>query len=93
MTCLNEREPPVIALPIRIHAVFREGKFVPQEPCDLPEAAEVQLTVERPNLTPPAVTDPLDRQRILNEIVQHMAANPLPPNAPKFTRDELHERR
>ena len=83
----------MVSLPIRIRAVFREGKFVPEEPCALPEAAEVQLTVERPNIIPPAVTDPQERQRILQEVVQRMMANPIPANAPKFTRDELHERR
>jgi hypothetical protein len=83
----------VVALPIRIRAVYRDGKFVPQEACELPEAAEVQLVVEQPNIIPPAVTDPAERQRILNEVVTRMMANPLPQDAPKFTRDELHERR
>jgi hypothetical protein len=83
----------MVALPIRIRAIFQDGKFVPQEPCPLPEAAEVQLVVEGSNITPPAVTDPADRQRILNDVVERMTANPIPANAPRFTRDELHERR
>jgi hypothetical protein len=83
----------MIALPLRIRAIFQDGKFVPQEPCALPEAAEVQLTVERPNVTPPTVTDPEERARLLKELVERMKANPIPANAPKFTRDQLHERR
>jgi hypothetical protein len=83
----------MVALPIRIRAVFQDGKFVPQEPCALPESAEVQLTVEPSNFTPPTVTDPAERQRILKEVVQRMMAQPIPPDAPRFTRDELHERR
>jgi hypothetical protein len=83
----------MVALPIRIRAVFQDGKFVPHEPCALPEAQEVQLIVEHSNITPPMVTDPLERQRILKEVVERMKANPIPPNAPKFTREELHERR
>jgi hypothetical protein len=83
----------MVALPIRIRAIFQDGKFVPQEPCALPEAAEVQLIVEGSNITPPAVTDPAERQRILNDVVQRMMANPIPADAPRFTRDELHERR
>jgi hypothetical protein len=83
----------MVALPIRIRAIFQDGKFVPQEPCSLPESAEVQLVVERPNILPPAVTDPTERQRILNEVVQRMMANPIPADAPRFTREELHERR
>jgi hypothetical protein len=83
----------MVALPIQIRAVFQDGKFVPQEPCGLPEAAEVQLTVERSNITPPAVFDLEERKRILLEVVERMKANPIPADAPKFTRDELHERR
>jgi hypothetical protein len=83
----------VVAFPIRVRAVFRDGKFVPQEPCELPEAAEVELTVERTPAVPPPVTDARQRQEILNDIVQRMMANPIPAGAPKFTRDELHERR
>lgn len=82
----------MVALPLRIRAVFQEGKFVPQEPCLLPESTPVQLIVERPNVIPPSGTDPEERQRILQDVVKRMKANPLPANAPKFTRDELHER-
>ena len=83
----------MVALPIRIRAVFQDGKFVPQEPCALPEAAEVQLTVEPSNITPPTVTGPAERQRVLKEAVQRMMSQPLAADAPKLTRDELHERR
>ena len=83
----------MVALPIRIRAIFQDGKFVPQEPCALPEAAEVQLIVEGSSITPPAVADPAERQRILNEVVQRMMSQPLSADAPKLTRDELHERR
>jgi hypothetical protein len=83
----------MVSLPLRIRAIFQDGKFIPQEPCALPDAAEVNLTVDRSNIIPPAITDPEERQRILNEVVERMQANPLPRDAPKFTRDELHERR
>jgi hypothetical protein len=82
----------MVALPIRVKAVFHNGQFVPQEPCNLPEAAEVEITVRRRAIEPPAVTDPAERQRILADIVSQMAANPIPAVAPHFTRDELHER-
>jgi len=83
----------MVALPIRIRAVFQDGKFVPQEPCALPEAAEVQLLVEPSNVAASTVADPAKRQQILAEAVERMMAQPLPANAPKLTRDELHERR
>jgi predicted DNA-binding antitoxin AbrB/MazE fold protein len=77
-----------------LKAIYRDGAFVPQTPCDLPEGAEVEITVSAPNPVPPTVTDPEERKRILREVVENMRANPLPANAPRrFTREELHERR
>ena len=55
--------------------------------------SEVDLVIERPHLLPPLVTDPDERKRIMEELVQNMRDNPIPENAPYFTREELHERR
>jgi predicted DNA-binding antitoxin AbrB/MazE fold protein len=77
----------------RLKAIYREGAFIPQMPCDLPEGAEVEITIHGANLLPPEVTDPEDRRRIMNELIQNMLDNPIPANAPRFTREELHERR
>ena len=77
-----------------LKAIYRDGAFIPQSPCDLPEGAEVEITVRAPHLIPPTVTDPEERKRILKEMVERMRANPLPADAPRrFTREELHERR
>jgi hypothetical protein len=73
--------------------VFRDGKFVPIDACTLPEAAEVQLTVEAAQGIPPVVTDPVEWSRNMAEVVERMKSQPLRPDAPKLTRDELHERR
>ncbi len=35
---------------------------------------------------------PAEKARLLKRITQRMQQNPLPPNAPYFTREELHER-
>ena len=77
----------------RFRAIYQNGAFVPQSPCDLPENSEVDLVVEGPRRLPPLVTDPVERKRIMEELVQNMRNNPIPENAPHFTRDELHERR
>lgn len=77
----------------RLKAVYQNGAFVPQAPCDLPEGSEVELTIHDPYTIPPSVTDPKERARILKELVQRMKDNPLPADAPHFTREELHERR
>jgi AF2212-like protein len=83
----------MVAFPLRIRAVFRDGKFEPVEPCPLPESQEVQLTIESPSVLPPAITDPAQRAKAMEELVARMKANPLPAGAPKLTRDQLHERR
>lgn len=77
----------------RIKAVFHDGTFVPHQPCDFPEGTEFELILERPNILPPQEKDPEERKRILKELVQDMRQNPFPENAPRFTREEMHERR
>jgi hypothetical protein len=75
-------------------ATFKNGAFVPDEECDLPENTRVQVVIPRTNLIPPKVTDPEERRKILQEVVELMKSNPIPESAPrKFTREELHERR
>jgi hypothetical protein len=83
----------MVAFPLRIRAVFQDGKFVPVEPCALPESQEVQLIIESPRIIPSAITNPAERAKLMEELVARMKANPLPANAPKLTRDQLHERR
>jgi predicted DNA-binding antitoxin AbrB/MazE fold protein len=76
-----------------LKAIYRDGAFIPQTPCDLPDGAEVELTVH-PYVIPPKVTDPEERKRIMDELIQNMKSNPIPADAPRrFTREELHERR
>jgi predicted DNA-binding antitoxin AbrB/MazE fold protein len=76
-----------------IKAIFQNGVFIPQQPCNLPEGSEVKLIVHDPYTIQPEVTDPAERAALLKEIVQGMKDNPIPANAPRFTREELHERR
>jgi predicted DNA-binding antitoxin AbrB/MazE fold protein len=76
-----------------IKAVYHNGAFIPQEPCDLPEGAEVDVVVSDPYTIPPQITDPEERERMMVELLRKMRGNPIPENAPRFTRDELHERR
>lgn len=77
----------------RVRAIYQKGAFIPQEPCNLPENSEVELLIEKPHIIPPVVTDPEERKRILSELVENMRNNPIPADAPRFTREELHERR
>jgi len=77
----------------RTKAVYRGGAFVPETRCDLPEEAEVDLLVQGPRLVPPTVTEREQRARVLRQVTERMKRNPIPAEAPRFTRDELHERR
>jgi hypothetical protein len=74
-------------------AVYHGGVFVPAAQCNLPEDAEVDLRVQGPLQTPAVVTDPEQRLDALRQVTARMKKNALPPQAPRFTRDDLHERR
>jgi hypothetical protein len=77
----------------RLSATFHDGKFSPDADVDLPDGAKVTLVVESVNLIPPVVTDPVELERRMKALLENMKNNPLPLSAPRFTREELHERR
>ena len=62
-------------------------------PLSLAEDTEVELTIDDPFTIPPEITDPDQKTKAIDEIVRSMQSNPIPANAPRFTREELHERR
>lgn len=74
-------------------AIYRDGVFVPVTPCELADNTRVRVIVGNASVQPPLVSDPVERQRILEETLARMKANPIPANAPKYTREELNERR
>lgn len=45
------------------------------------------------HILPPEITAPEERAQVIEAIVKSMQANLIAPNAPHFTREELHERR
>jgi len=75
----------------RIKAIFHEGAFIPQVPLDLPENSEVELTVYDPYTVAPEVESLEEKARILREVVESMRGNPIPADAPLFTRENLYE--
>lgn len=77
----------------RIKAVFQNGAFIPEQDCGLADGSQVELIIESTLSVPPAVTDPEERKRILKAMIERMKQNPIPADAPRFSRDELHERR
>ncbi len=76
-----------------VKALYRNGVFVPTRACDLPENTEVQVWFHDPYVIPATVTDPIEAARIRREVLERMKQNPIPADAPRFTREQLHERR
>lgn len=76
-----------------ISATYKNGAFIPDEECDLPENARVRVMVENEDVIPPTITDDAERREVLARMQERRRNNAIPPYAPKFTRDELHERR
>ncbi|HKP11426.1 MAG TPA: antitoxin family protein [Blastocatellia bacterium] len=77
-----------------IKAIYHNGAFIPTEPCDIAEGAEVELVVKSSRLLPPEEPDPEKRRQIMQELLERMRQNPISADAPRrFTRDEMHERR
>jgi len=82
----------------RIRAIYCDGAFRPETPCNLAENSKVELvvqeaTVQEVTLRQPSIADPDERRRILRQVTARMQNNPLPSGARRFSRDELHERR
>ena len=77
----------------RMRAIYRQGMFVLKELCDIPDESEVELIVQGPLVLPPQESDPVERARLLKNLTKRMQQNRIPLEAPRFTRDELHERR
>ena len=91
--CRVDSNEGLLTMTQRIRAVYRDGAFRPEVPCNFPENSEVELLVQESMVSRPSVTDPVERHRILRQITKRMQENPLPPGAPRFSREELHERR
>lgn len=80
-------------MPHALKAIYRNGTFILQTSCDLPEGAEVELLIQSPQVVSPPIADPATKQRFLQALVERMQQNPIPLNAPSLTREMLHERR
>ena len=87
------------SLPIAQKAIETEevqeiiSTFVLQTACNLPEGAEVELLIQSPLIVSLPISNPDTKRHFLQELVERMQQNPIPLNAPHFTREMLHERR
>ena len=81
---------------VRLKAIYRDGAFVPVpngKKVNVPENAEVEITVHDPYVLPPTAASDEERERALTELMESWRRHPLTGEAPCLTRDELHERR
>lgn len=74
-------------------AVYRNGTFILETACNLPEGSEVELIIQSNSILSPPISDLETKQRFLKSLISRMQQNPIPLNAPYFTREILHERR
>ena len=75
-----------------VKAIYRHGHFELTEPLNMPEGAEVALTISDADVMPPEITDPEERRRVLKALTDDWRKNPWPITR-TWTRDELYERR
>jgi antitoxin component of MazEF toxin-antitoxin module len=78
---------------ITLKAIYKDGAFVPVangEKLNVPEDTEVELTVHDPRALP---ANDEERERTWRELLASWDAYPLRADAPRLTRDEMHERR
>ena len=81
---------------LKLKAIYRDGAFVPipnGEKLNVSENAEVEITVHDSHVVPATATSDEQRERALRELFASWDAHPLRADAPRLTRDEMHERR
>ena len=81
---------------LKLKAIYKNGAFVPipnGEKLNVSENAEVEITVHDPYVVPAKATSDEERERALRELMESWRQHPLRGDAPRLTRDELHERR
>jgi predicted DNA-binding antitoxin AbrB/MazE fold protein len=76
-----------------LKATYRNGAFILQTACELPEGTEVELFIQSPYVVSPPISDLETKRQFLKSLTERMQQNPIPLNAPRFTREMLHERR
>lgn len=79
-------------MPQALKATYRNGAFILQTVYELPEGTEVELLIQSAPVVPSPISDPETKQQFLKSLVERMQQNPIPLNAPQFTREMLHER-
>ena len=80
-------------MPQALKAIYHNGAFVLQTAFELPEGTEVELLIQPLQVISPPISNTETKREFLKSLVERMQQNPIPVNAPQFTREMLHERR
>jgi len=93
--CLEEwlSQRKIFPMSQALKAIYRNGTFILKTAFELPEGTEVELLIQSPQVVSPPISDLESRQQFLRSLIERMQQNPIPQNAPRFTREMLHERR
>ncbi|QJB47161.1 antitoxin family protein [Dolichospermum flos-aquae CCAP 1403/13F] len=79
-------------MPPTLKAIYRNGTFILETACNLSEGSKVELLIQSSSVVSPPISDVESKQRFLKSLISRMQQNPIPLNAPRFTREMLHER-
>ena len=72
-----------------VKVVYRDGAFHPDAPCDLPEGFETTITL---TTVPPPLTDPEERRKSVQRLLERMKRTPITGDPPKLAREDLYDR-
>ena len=72
-----------------VKVTYRNGAFHPDKPCDLPEGFETTITL---TTVPQPLTDPAERKKSAQRLLERMERTPIVGDPPKFTREDLYDR-
>jgi predicted DNA-binding antitoxin AbrB/MazE fold protein len=76
-----------------VEAVYKNGAFVPEKSFDFPEGARVKIMIDASPSNNESELSASEKSKRLRELVEQMQKNPIPLNAPRFSREELYDRR
>jgi predicted DNA-binding antitoxin AbrB/MazE fold protein len=80
-------------MPQSLKVIYRNSVFILQTALELPEGTEVELLIQLSQVVSPPISDLEAKRQFLKSLTERMQQNPIPLNAPRFTREMLHERR
>lgn len=77
----------------RISAIYRNGVFVPEFELPLANETAVELVIAESDTPQTTVLSDAEKAKLRQRATSFMKQHRLSPEAPRFSRDDLHERR